>query len=342
MLTILVFFAFFALSYGERLSEPERVELWHKTHTWPPQWNEESEGYRQVMEKREQEIMQLTGADERWENWMQYIQGRMLPKFTEKGFDVIQTPASVHAKLKAAVDEGVRNWDNLPYEQGVGDSIYADDSPKFVHLGPLAWEVIEELKPLHEAWSGLKLRPTSAYGVRLYQNGSTIVMHNDKTQTHVISSIIHIAHQYDDDSHPWPIQMEAHDGSLQSVNLQEGQMLFYESAKCLHGRMHQLRGKYYGSIFIHYEPVDKSVWGFTIEDVINAVPPHWKDGVEEEHGSRWAGQAITTDSWVVDNAPPRVTGNSPPANQYSNEDQDVYVEYEATETVQIDGDAGDL
>lgn len=30
-------------------------------------------------------------------------------------------------------------------------------------------------------------------------------------------------------------------------------MLFYESAKCLHGRMTELKGKYYGSIFLHYK-----------------------------------------------------------------------------------------
>ena len=29
-------------------------------------------------------------------------------------------------------------------------------------------------------------------------------------------------------------------------------MLFYESAKCLHGRMTEFKGEYYGSIFIHY------------------------------------------------------------------------------------------
>ena len=31
------------------------------------------------------------------------------------------------------------------------------------------------------------------------------------------------------------------------------QMLFYESAKCLHGRMTELKGKYYGSLFVHYQ-----------------------------------------------------------------------------------------
>jgi hypothetical protein len=52
----------------------------------------------------------------------------------------------------------------------------------------------------------------------------------------VISSIVHIAHEYDDEKEPWPIEIEDHDGQLHSVALQEGQMLFYESASCLHGR----------------------------------------------------------------------------------------------------------
>lgn len=113
----------------------------------------------------------------------------------------------------------------------------------------------------------------------------------------MISSIVHIAHEYDDDNEPWPIEIEDHDGNLHAVNLQMGevsyvlylkcfagvalvkcviidlflslcmvlQMLFYESAKCLHGRRSPLKGKYYGSIFVHYQPVDRSIWNYSIE-----------------------------------------------------------------------------
>ena len=42
-------------------------------------------------------------------------------------------------------------------------------------------------------------------------------------------------------------------------------MLFYESAKCLHGRRSTLKGSYYGSIFVHYQPVDSSIWNYTVE-----------------------------------------------------------------------------
>jgi hypothetical protein len=221
------------------------------------------------------------------------------------------------------VDAAIANWDKLPYEHGVEESIYGNASPKFVHMMDLNAKIIRELVPLHEEWAGgIKLRPTSAYGVRFYQNGSTMVMHNDKPQTHVISSIIHIAHHYDNDNEPWPIHIEDHDGNLHAVVLEEGQMLFYESARCLHGRMKPLKGKYYGSLFVHYQPVNKQLWNYTVEDIIAAVPPHWNEGITEDHGSRWAGQAITVDSRAVDNAPPRIIDHTAPAANAGVEEED--------------------
>ncbi len=66
-------------------------------------------------------------------------------------------------------------------------------------------------------------------------------------------------------------------------------MLFYESARSLHGRMTELKGKYYGSVFIHYQPVDPNLWNYDVDDVVEAIPPHWRDGVTEPRGSGWAG-----------------------------------------------------
>jgi hypothetical protein len=45
----------------------------------------------------------------------------------------------------------------------------------------------------------------------------------------VISSIVHITHKYDNDSEPWPIQIEDHNGRLHSVSLQEGQVLYADT-----------------------------------------------------------------------------------------------------------------
>ena len=43
-------------------------------HVWPPKWQDETEGYVESQLGREKEIMELTGSNERWENWMQYVQ----------------------------------------------------------------------------------------------------------------------------------------------------------------------------------------------------------------------------------------------------------------------------
>ena len=293
----------------KRPTEEERVKLWHKNvKHWPPRWHEHEETpeYQAKQIAREEEIMSIPGANERWENWMQFVAGRLVPKFTPMGFKVIQTPPQIQEKLyKKVMDAINKEWDDLPLEQEV-EAIYGDLAPKFVDMDGLDWEVLNELQSMHEEWGGMKLFPTSAYGVRLYQNGSSLVMHHDKTHTHVISSIVHIAHEYHNDSRPWPIQIEDHDGNLHSVNLKPGQMLFYESAKCLHGRMQTFHGKYYGSIFLHYAPVDKTKWGYDVEQVIASVPPHWNEGVVEDEGSRWAGQGITVDSMAAAGAPHRV------------------------------------
>lgn len=45
-----------------------------------------------------------------------------------------------------------------------------------------------------------------------------------QANTHVISSIIHVGHEYDDDNEPWPIEIEDHDGNIHAVNLEPGQV----------------------------------------------------------------------------------------------------------------------
>jgi len=50
----------------------------------------------------------------------------------------------------------------------------------------------------------------------------------------VISSIVHIAREYDNDSEPWPIQIEDHDGRLHSLDLLPGQVSQrYEFTYCI-------------------------------------------------------------------------------------------------------------
>ena len=43
----------------------------------------------------------------------------------------------------------------------------------------------------------------------------------------MISAIVHIAHEYDNDDEPWPIEIDDHDGVLRSVDLKGGQVSAY-------------------------------------------------------------------------------------------------------------------
>ena len=126
--------------------------------------------------------MRIPGSDERWENWVQFAQSRLVPRFTRRGFKVAQVPPHLHEQLLSVVQDGVDHWDDLDIEQGTEESIYnrLGLSPKMVMDGTVWDTVHSELLPLHEEWSGLKLFPTSIYGVRMYQNSSSLVMHVDK------------------------------------------------------------------------------------------------------------------------------------------------------------------
>lgn len=41
-------------------------------------------------------------------------------------------------------------------------------------------------------------------------------MHVDKIEDHVISAILHVGHEYDDESEPWPLVIESFDGTTQA------------------------------------------------------------------------------------------------------------------------------
>ena len=54
---------------------------------------------------------------------------------------------------------------------------------------------------------------------------------------------------------PWPLNLIDHHGNRQSVFLNPGEMLFYESAKVPHGRQNPFEGEYFDNVFIHFLPI---------------------------------------------------------------------------------------
>lgn len=98
-----------------RPSESERVQLWYDSgNEWPPKWQPASEEFQQRMIEREVEIMDIPGANERWENWMQFTQAQLVPKFTERGFDLKYLPKDIYSRLSNELNQALADWDSIP------------------------------------------------------------------------------------------------------------------------------------------------------------------------------------------------------------------------------------
>lgn len=72
------------------------------------------------------------------------------------------------------------------------------------------------------------------------------------------------------------LSLTDYNGNTHEVILAPGDMLFYESSKCWHGRPKRLNGSWYSSVFVHYYP--KGGW-YDMNHELEAhfaVPPIWR------------------------------------------------------------------
>jgi len=113
------------------------------------------------------------------------------------------------------------------------------------------------LKELVEQWSGVELELTDIYGMRRYEDGARLLTHVDREETHAASLIINVAQG--DVREPWPVEIYDFADRLHEVYMDEGDIVYYESARCLHGRMRPLRGGHYVNLFAHYRPIGDKV-----------------------------------------------------------------------------------
>lgn len=116
-------------------------------------------------------------------------------------------------------------------------------------------QIINEFLPVCEQWSQTELEFSALYGIRNYARGSSLKMHSDIQDTHIISVILNIAQQVDED---WPLEIDDHMGRRHSVLLSPGEALLYEGARLSHGRPTPLVGDDYANIFLHFRPKNLS------------------------------------------------------------------------------------
>jgi len=90
-----------------------------------------------------------------------------------------------------------------------------------------------------------------------------------------------VGHDAHPDSEPWPLVLEDFKGNTNEIYLEKGDMLFYESSKCFHGRPKRFRGEWYSSLFVHYYPEGWEGEEVNLESHFR-IPPGWERGPERK------------------------------------------------------------
>ena len=117
----------------------------------------------------------------------------------------------------------------------------------------LRTDLLNEMRERLTKWIGYKstLQHVSTYGIHEYTRGSSLGNHYDKKNTHVISAIIHLEDKSDK---PWELYIEDHQFRPHSVTMEYGDVIFYESTTCLHGRPSPFEGDSHRNMYIHFSP----------------------------------------------------------------------------------------
>jgi len=114
-------------------------------------------------------------------------------------------------------------------------------------------DLLNTMKSLLTKWIEYKanLQHTATYGIREYSRGSSLGNHYDRKNTHVISAIIHLEDKSDK---PWELYIEDHNFKPHQITMEYGDVIFYESTTCLHGRPTPFEGDLYRNMYIHFKP----------------------------------------------------------------------------------------
>ena len=284
--------------FGQMTEEHRMNEYRKRGYKWPlDEMVPETPGWRRIMERRFEQVSRVQDTTEKYNGWMGFITSALVASnYTENGWGLTRAPEHITKRLQERLHSSLRVkkivTEGTCSAEDQGDCVERevveprgrkehyinviggeDDSRPIMVSDPRDnADILEEMKPMFEWWSGVELKGSIAYGIRAYRNDSNLLMHIDKSSTHVISGIFHVDRS--DDAEPWPIVIEDLQGKTNQVYLEPGDLLFYESSKCFHGRPQTFIGSYYASLFMHYRPVDfdqKAV----VNEIHYAIPEHW-------------------------------------------------------------------
>ena len=173
--------------------------------------------------------------------------------FTKEGFKKDRLDDELFKKIKYFYDTESSKFKE---EFVAGNFIQSDETNVPSELLDLTDDLRNEIHaslqgPLEE-WSQCNLEPTFVYGIRDYKQGAVLIPHRDRENTHIISAIINVAKDLDQD---WPLVIEDHFYRKHEVFLEPGEIIYYESARLLHGRPYPMQGRSFANIFCHFTPI---------------------------------------------------------------------------------------
>jgi len=117
----------------------------------------------------------------------------------------------------------------------------------YSHYADTAMEtLLQEVKPVMEKHTGLKLSETYSYA-RIYKKGDVLIRHKDRFSCE-ISTTLNLG------GDPWPIYLDPTGKTGQAgvkVDLNPGDMLIYSGCDLEHWR-EEFTGKDCGQVFLHY------------------------------------------------------------------------------------------
>ncbi len=177
-----------------------------------------------------------------------------IPNFTQQGFLKQRFPKYLFKEIADYYHDHLSHEEN---EQVPGDFIYNQNkgaqSSSIVQLTTeLRNKIHDVMKPILEVWCGQALEPTYVYGIRVYKNNAVLKSHRDRLETHIISAIINVDQDVNED---WPLVIEDNYYREHYLILKPGEMVFYEGARLKHGRPVAFNGESYANIFCHFKPV---------------------------------------------------------------------------------------
>lgn len=171
--------------------------------------------------------------------WVRH--NRVTRTFSPLGFKKGRLPKDVFASLAAFY---YNNAQNVVREEWTHKGVFVNWWETDVLFLQIPWDMKKiyqgRLRTMVEEWAGVPVEQTVMYGLRQYTQGARLLTHVDRHATHAVSLIVNIAQG--NLTEPWPVEVQDHADRLHEVLMEPGDVVYYESAKCLHGRNRPMMG----------------------------------------------------------------------------------------------------